>query len=135
VTSVAVKRAQVKQGVSVTLDPMSWRPVTRRPAPRKLILLEVMAGVWTFQDPGNTCLYRCEVDPDGSEGWFFKVLHREPAGSRSPMRRDSLGSSVKPSESLLFMGVSATMDCNGRPVVCRAEVLALKVDRRRARKL
>ena len=58
-------------------------------------------------------------------------------GSPSPMGRDALGSAVKPSESLLFMGVSGPLDCNGGSVVSRAEVLALQVDlkRRRGRKL
>ena len=48
--SVGVKRARAKQE-GVFDFRMSWRPVTRCPAPEKLTLLGVMGGVWTFQDP------------------------------------------------------------------------------------
>ena len=50
----------------------SWLPRTWHPARERLTLLEVTGGVWTFQDPRNDRLYRCEVDPDGSGRWFFK---------------------------------------------------------------
>jgi hypothetical protein len=42
-----------------------------------LTLLEVMGGVWTFQDPGEECLYRREIDPSGIEHWLFKSIPAE----------------------------------------------------------
>ena len=120
----------------VSDDPRSWRAVTRCPAPDKLTLLEVMGGVWTFQDPGNDRLYRCEVDASGDERWFFKLIPTESEW-------------ISPSDAARLLGVSreairraivykrlGTTDCNGRQMVRRADVLALETDprRRRARK-
>ena len=109
----------------------SWRPVIRRPAPRKLILLEVMGGVWTFQDPENTCLYRCEIDPEGSERWFFKMLHREPEWISQSDAARLIGVSRQAIGRAIVYERLGTVDCNGRPMVQRAEVLGLKIDLKR----
>jgi hypothetical protein len=115
----------------------SWRPVTRRPKPRKLILLGVMGGVWTLQDPGNDRLYRCEVDPDGSERWFFKVVRAEREWISQSDAARLIGVSRQAIRGAIVHGRLCTMNSNGRPMVRRAEVLGLKIDpnkRRSARK-
>ena len=131
---VGVKRARAKQeGV---FDPTSWRPVARCPAPEKLTLLEVMGGVWTFQDPSGDRLYRCEIDPDGSERWFFKVIRTESEWISQSDAARLLGVSRQAIRNAIVWKRLGTVACNGRPMVSRAEVLALTIDprRRRARK-
>ena len=86
-----------------------------------------MAGVWTFPDPGNTCLYRREIDPDGSERWSFKVIRTEREWiSSSDAARLIWGRRQAIGRAIVFRRL-CSMDCNGRPIVCRAEVLALKI--------
>ena len=111
---------------------MTWHPTRAR-----LILLEVMGGVWTFQDPGNDCLYRCEIDPDGSERWFFKVIRTEHEWISQSDATRLIGVSRQAIRIAIVYKRLCTMDGNGRPMVRRAEVLGLKIDlkRRRARKL
>jgi hypothetical protein len=111
--------------------PAPWRPVTRRPKPRKLILLQVMGGVSTFQDPGNTHLYRREIDPDGSERWSFKVVRTEREWISPSDGARLIGVSRQAIGRAIVSGRLCAMDCNGRPMVCRAEVLALKIDLKR----
>jgi hypothetical protein len=113
--------------------PAPWLPVTRRPKPRKLILLRLVGGVWIFRDPGNTHLYRREIDPDGSERWSCKVIRTErewisqsDAARLIGVSRQAIGRAI------VFKRLSA-MDCNGKSVVSRAEVLALKIDLKRRR--
>ena len=129
--SIAVKRVKASQDTDTDSHALkrplpervpkqnesSWRPVTRRPAPRKLILLEVMGVVWTFQDPENTCLYRCEVDPDGSERWSFKAIHAEPEWISQSEAASLLGVSRQAIRIAIVYERLCTMDCNGRPVV------------------
>jgi hypothetical protein len=133
--SVGVKRAKAKQGA--TLDPTSWLPLNRPPTRGRLILLEVMGVVWTFQDPGNDRLYRCEIDPDGSERWVFKVIRAEHEWISQSDAARLLGVSRQAIRIAIVYKRLCTMDGNGRPMVGRADVLALKIDlkRRRARKL
>jgi len=129
--SVGVKRASAKQ--EGAFDPTSWRPRTWHPAREKLTLLEVMGSVWTFQDPRNDRLYRFEVDPDGSGRWFFKDVRTE-------------GELISQADAARLVGVSrqaigraivhrrlGTVDCNGRLMVRRTEVLALQINPRRTR--
>jgi hypothetical protein len=103
--SVGVKRAKAKQGA--TLDPTSWLPLNWPPTRGRLILLEVMGVVWTFQDPGNDRLYRCEIDPDGSERWFFKVIRDGHEWISQSDARETPWGQVKPSESRSFISVFA----------------------------
>ena len=126
VMSVGVKRAKAKQGA--TLEPTSWRVLARAPKPEKLTLLEVMGGVWTFQDPANDRLYRCETDPGGSERWFSKVIPTESelisqseCGEIDRVSRQAIRSSI------VYQRLR-TVNCNGRPMVHRAEVLALPIE-------
>ena len=131
VMSVGVKRASARQ--EGAFDPTSWRPRTWHPAREKLTLLEVMGSVWTFQDPRNDRLYRCEVDPDDSGRWFFKDVRTE-------------GELISEADAARLVGVSrqaiaraivhrrlGTVDCNGGAMVRRTEVLALRIDPRRTR--
>ena len=115
----------------------SWKSLTRRLAPRKLTLLEVMGGVWTFQDAGNDRRYRCEIDPDGSERWFFKVIRTEYEWISQSDAARLIGVSRQAIRIAIVYRRLCTMDGNGRPMVRRADVLALKIDlkRRRGRKL
>ena len=115
----------------------SWHPVKRRPVPRELTLLGVTGGVWKFQDPGNTRLYRCEIDPDGSERWFFRVIRTECEWISQSDAARLIGVSRQAIRNAIVWKRLTTVDCNGRPMVSRTEVLALKVDlkRRRAQKL
>ena len=133
--SVGIKRAKAKQ--EGAFDPTSWRVLTHGPEPEKLTLLEVMGGVWTFQDPGNDRLYRCEIDPDGSERWFFKVIRAEHEWISQSDAARLIGVSRQAIRIAIVYKRLCTMDGNGRPMVRRAEVLGLKIDlkRRRARKL
>ena len=105
----------------------SWRPVTRRPAREKLTLLEVMGGVWTFQDPENTCLYRCEVDPTGSEHWVFKAICTEREWISQSDAARLIGVSRQAIRSAIVLGRLCVMNSNGRPVVRRAEALGLRL--------
>ena len=116
--------------------PTSWRPLTWRPTHEKLTLLEVMGGVWTFQDPRNDRLYRCEIDPGGSERWFFKVARTEREWISQSDAARLIGVSRQAIRGAIVYERLGTVDCNGRPMVRRAEVLASKIDskRRRARK-
>ena len=129
--SVGVKRARAKQGA--TLDLTSWRPVAGRPAPRKLTLLEVMGGVWTFQDPGNDRLYRCEIDAGGTERWFSKVIPKESELISQSDAARLIGISRQAIRSSIVCERLRTVSCNGRPMVYRAEVLALQIDPKRGR--
>jgi len=129
VMSVGAKRAKAKQEGAI--DGTSWHPLTRRPAPRKLILLQLMGAVWTFQDPENTCLYRCEADPDGSEQWFFKVIRTEREWISPSDAARLIGVGRQAIRSAIVHGRLCTMNSNGRPVVSRAEVLALQIDDRK----
>lgn len=105
----------------------TWTLLTRHPTPGKLTLLRVMGSVWTFQDPGDGRLYRCEIDSDGDERWLVQAI---PAESEW----------ISPSEAARLLGVSrqairnaisqkrlATADCNGRSKLYRPDVLAVKV--------
>jgi hypothetical protein len=133
-----VVRPARKRGLSGSVLPReehenSWRPVTRRPKPRELILLQLVGGVWTFQDPGNTCRYRREIDPDGSERWSFKVLRTEREWISPSDAARLIGVSRQAIGRAIVSGRLCAMDCNGKPMVCRAEVLALKIDLKRRR--
>jgi hypothetical protein len=129
--SVGAKRAKATQGA--TLDPTSWLPLTRRPAPEKLTLLEVMGGVWTFQDPGNDRLYRCEIDPGGTERWFFKAIRTESELISQSDAARLIGVSRQAIRSSIVYERLRTVNCNGRPLVHRVEVLALQIDPKRGR--
>jgi hypothetical protein len=106
--STAAKRAKAPEK---TIP--SWRVLKGPlPAPPKMmVLLEVQGNVWTFQHPRSQVLYRCELDAvvmnDGSptfrNGWDDPIT----SGSPRPMRRDSLGSAVRPSEGLSSPGAFA----------------------------
>ena len=111
-----------------------WQPLTRRPTPRKLkklMLLGVTGGVWTFQDPGRTCLYHREIDSEGSERWFFKMLHREPEWISQSDAARLIGVSRQAIGRAIVYERLGTVDCNGRPMVQRADVLGLKIDLKR----
>lgn len=132
------ERLPKKNGPSTSVlpsedHPRSWRPVTRRPVAEKLTLLQVMGGVWTFQDPGRERLYRCEIDPCAGERWSFKVVH--PAGewiSQADAAR-LLGISRQAIRNAITYKRLRTVDCDGRTRVCKSEVLALKIDPKRRR--
>ena len=126
VMSVGVKRAKAKQGA--TLAPTSWQSLTRRLAPEKLTLLEVIGGVWTFQDPGNDRLYRCEIDPGGTERWFSKVIPTESELISQSDAARLIGVSRQAIRSSIVHQRLRTVNCNGRPMVHRAEVLALPIE-------
>ena len=119
--------------VGKVLDPTSWRPLTWRPAPRKLTLLKVMGGVWTFQDLGNDRLYRCEIDPGGTERWFFKVIRTESELISQSDAARLIGVSRQAIRSSIVYQRLRTVNCSGRPMVHRAEVLALQIDPKRGR--
>ena len=131
VTSVGVKRARAKQ--EEAFDPTSWQVLARGPAPEKLTLLGVMGGVWTFQGPGNDYLYRCEIDPGGTERWFFKVIRTESELLSQSDAARLLGVSRQAIARAIVHKRLKTVDCNGRLMVSRAEVLALKINLRRRR--
>ena len=126
VMSVGVKRASAKQ--EGAFDPTSWRPLTWRPAPEKLTLLEVMGGVWTFEDQRNTRLYRCEIDPGGTERWFFKVMRTESELISQSDAARLIGVSRQAIARAIVYERLGIVDCNGRPMVRRADVLALKIN-------
>jgi hypothetical protein len=115
----------------------SWRPRTWRPAREKLTLLEVMGGVWTFQDPRNDRLYRCEVDPHGSGRWFSKAVRTEGELISQSDAARLLGVSRQAIRNAIVWKRLRTADCNGRSMVSRSEVLAMKIDLKQsgARKL
>src|SRR5262245_4028192 len=116
----------------MTIDKNHWTPLTRHPIPEKLTLLQMMGHVWSFQELGDGRPYSCEVDWSfGSEHWFVM-----PATTEQQW--------ISPSEAARLLGVSrqaihyaiasrrlATADCNGRPKICRADVLALTIQRQR----
>lgn len=115
----------------------TWRPLKWRPAPEQLILLEATGGgAWTFQNPRNDRLYRCEIDPSGSERWFFKAIPTESEWISQSDAARLLGVSRQAITCAIVYKRLRTVDCNGRPMVRRAEVLALKINPklRRARK-
>ena len=95
-----------------------------------------MGGVWTFQDTGNTRLYRCEIDASGRERWFSQSIREEGDWILQADAARLIGVSRQAIRNAVTSKRLATVDCNGRPRVSRAEVLALKIDpkkRRRAR--
>jgi hypothetical protein len=92
-----------------------------------------MGGVWTFQDPGIDRLYRCEVDPTGSEQWFFKIIHNEREWISQSDAARLIGVSRQAIRGAIVHGRLCTMNSNGQPVVRRADVLALQIDLRRRR--
>jgi len=120
--SVGIKRAKAKE--AATLDPTSWLPLARRPASEKLTLLEVMGGVWSFQDPGATRLYRCETDPTGGERWCFKVIRTEREWISQSDAARLIGVSRQAIRGAIVHGRLSSMNSNGRPVVRTADVLA-----------
>ena len=87
-----------------------------------------MGEVWTFQDPENDRLYRCEVDPDGSERWFFKVIRTESESISQSDAARLIGVSRQAIRDAIVWKRLGRVECNGRPMVSRAEVLALKID-------
>jgi hypothetical protein len=131
VMNVGAKRAKAKEGA--TLDPTCWRAVTRCPAHDKLTLLEVMGEKWTFQDPENDRLYRCEVDASGNEVWFFKLIRTESEWISQSDAARLIGVSRQAIRNAIVWKRLGTVACNGRPMVSRAEVLALPIDPRRRR--
>jgi hypothetical protein len=109
--SVGIKRAKAKQGA--TLDHTSWQPLTWR--------------------PGIDRLYRCEIDPGGTERWFLKVIRTESElMSQSDVAR-LIGVSRQAIRSAVVYERLGTVNCNGRRMVHRAEVLALQIDPKRGR--
>jgi hypothetical protein len=50
------------------------RALTSSRTPEKLTLLRVMGSVWSFQDPGDGRLYRCEIDSEGNERWLVQDI-------------------------------------------------------------
>ncbi len=91
----------------------------------------------TFQDPGNDRLYRCEIDPTGSERWFFKAIRAEVELISQSDAARLLGVSRQAIRRAIVDRRLGVVACNGRLMVRRAEALALKIDpnkRRRAPK-
>ena len=135
--SIAAKRVKASQTNA------GWR-VLKGPLPappEMMVLLEVQGNVWTFQHPRSQVLYRCELDAAGKERWFSnfpKWLGRSDHEwiSQADAAR-LIGVSRQAIRNAILSKRLETADCNGRPVVSRAEALALKIDlkRRRARKL
>jgi hypothetical protein len=92
-----------------------------------------MGGVWTFQDQGNDRLYRCEIDPGGTERWFCKVIPTESELISQSDAARLIGVSRQAIRSSIVYQRLRTVNCNGRPMVHRAEVLALQIDLKRGR--
>ena len=119
-------------------QPPGWQALKGRPAPpEKLILLRVAGWVWTFQDPRNYRLYRCEVEPDGCERWSCQAIRTVHDWISQADAARLIGVSRQAIRNAIVWKRLETADCNGRPMVSRAEVLALPIDpkRGRARKL
>jgi hypothetical protein len=110
----------------------TWNPLTQHPTPKKLTLLGVMGNVWSFQDPANGRLYRCEVDSMGNEQWYVMpptIQHEwislaEAARLRG-VTRESIGRAI--AHKRLSM-----VECNGKPKVCRSDVLTLTLRYRKS---
>ena len=135
--SVATKRVKAPKdepsGSILPNEATSWRPVTRCPALEKLMLLGVAGGVWNFKDPGSDRLYRCEVDPDGNERWFFIVIPTESELISQSDAARLIGVSRQAIRNAIVWKRLGTAECNGRTMVSRADVLALPIDPRQRR--
>jgi len=130
--SIAAKRVKAPQK---TIP--GWR-VLKGPLPappEMLVLLEVQGNVWTFQHPRSQVLYRCELDAAGKERWFSnfpKWLGRSDHEWISQSEAASLlGVSRQAIRCAIVYERLGTVNCNGRPMVQRAEVLGLKIDLKR----
>jgi len=126
------KRAH-RRALAQTESPSKpWRALglTLRPSPETLILLEVIPGVWIFEDSEGR-LYRCEVDSDGNERWFVKARLRTLSDERDWISQSEaarlLGITRQAIGNAINAGRLATVDCNGRLKLCRTDVLAMKV--------
>jgi hypothetical protein len=86
-----------------------------------------MGSVWTFQDPGDGWLYRCEIDSDGNEGWFVQAIRAKSEWIDQSEAARLLGVSRQAIGNAIASRRLATADCNGRPKLCKADVVALKV--------
>lgn len=97
------------------------------PDPKKLILLHVMGGVWNFQHPRNGRLYRCEVDSGGNERWLVKAGSTESRWISQAEAARLRGVSSQTISQAIAQKRLKTEDCNGRPKLCRSDVVALKL--------
>ena len=107
-----------------------WQPVTRRPSPRELTLLGVVGGVWTFQDPKRERLYQLVIHHDGKECWSCKDVQSEREWLSQSEAARLIRVTRQAIRNAIVHGRLATMVCNGRSVVRRSEILALKIVRR-----
>src|SRR5262245_27446519 len=104
--------------------PPTPRKLKMSPDPEELTLLRVGGR--------NGRIYRCEVDPAGHEHWFvippttaLEWISPAEAARLRRLSREAIGRAVAHKR-------LTTVDCNGRPKVCRADVLALTVQYRKS---
>jgi hypothetical protein len=103
--------------------------LTSAGTPEKLTLLGVMGSVWSFQDPRDGRLYRCEIDSEGNERWLVQDIPAESEWICPSEAARLLRVSRQAIRNAIVAGRLAMADCNGRLKVCRTDVLALKVRR------
>jgi hypothetical protein len=108
-----------------------WQPLARRPSPpHRLTLLRLVGRVWTFQDPDRDRLYQLSIDQDEQEHWSWKVLHAEREWLPQADAARLVGITRQAIRIAIVHGRLATIDCNGRSLVRKSEVLALETTRR-----
>jgi hypothetical protein len=91
-----------------------------------------MGNVWSFQDPANGRLYRCEVDSMGNEQWYVMpptIQHEWISLAEAARLR---GVTIKAISRAIARKRLSTVECNGRPKVCRSDVLTLTLRYRKS---
>ena len=111
-------------------DAGSWQSVLRPSAHRAFVLLSLVGGVWTFEDPDRDRLYRLVIDKDGKESWSFQEIRKERASLSQSEAARLIGVTRQAIRNAITHGRLTTIDSNGRSLVRRSDVLALKIVRR-----
>ena len=78
-------------------------------------------------------VYRCEIDLDGDERWLLQAIPAESKWIPQAQAARLLGVSRETIRHAIASRRLVIADCNGRPRVCRTDVLALKVRLKLAR--
>ena len=86
--------------------------------------------MWTFEDPERERLYQLVIDHDGKECWSCKDVQSEREWLQQSEGARLIKVTRQAIRNAIVHGRLATMVCNGRSLVRRSEVLALKIVRR-----
>jgi hypothetical protein len=119
---------RAQRAKTVPSDP--WQSITRPRALHTLMLVRLVGGVWTFQDPKRERLYQLVIDHDGKECWSCKDVQTEREWLSQSEAARLIRVTREAIRNAIVHGRLATMVCNGRSVVRRSEILALNIVRR-----